>query len=278
MLAKLRWCHLKFLTLHKYAHNFLGGSMRISSVNLHYGEEPPISAIEGSGTVFFSGCNLSCQFCQNYPISQLCNGSEYTIIQLAKAIVNLQKRGAHNINFVTPSHYTVHIIRTIQYAREIGLTIPIVYNTSGYDSLEQLRMLEDIVDIYLPDIRYQNGEMSKKYSGVTDYPEINKIALIEMFRQKGNLMTDDEGIGTKGMIIRHLVMPNNIANSPKALKFIAEELSTEMFISLMSQFFPAYNSRYIEEISRRLLEDEWLEATNALEKLGLENGWIQHYP
>ncbi len=249
--------------------------IKVASINLHHGEEPPISGTKGSGTVFFTGCNMSCIFCQNFPLSQLGKGRYITVSELAAGMLKLQKRGAHNINFVTPSHYTVQIKRAVMFARDMGLSIPIVYNTSGYDSLWALDYLEGIVDIYLADIRYQTAEAGKKYSGVSNYPRINKAALKKMFDQVGVLQVDENGIGKRGMIIRHLVLPEGLAETEKALRFIRDELSKDIPISLMSQYFPAWKAKELPPLDRRISNEEYEIAKNAMEALGLEEGWMQ---
>jgi putative pyruvate formate lyase activating enzyme len=253
----------------------VGAKLKIASFNLHYGEEPPISGIKGSGTIFFSGCNLACVYCQNYPISQLANGGEYSINDLVNEMLVLQSRGVHNINLVTPSHYIVQIRRSLILAKEKGLKIPIVYNTSGYDSLRALQMLDGLIDIYMPDIRYQSNPMSQKYSNCPNYEIVNKQALIEMFRQVGTLEMDEQGIARKGLLIRHLVLPENIAETEKALSFIANELSTDTYISLMSQYFPAFKANSFPELSRKLYPAEYELALALLEEYRLENGWTQ---
>ncbi|MFP4460177.1 MAG: radical SAM protein [Candidatus Zixiibacteriota bacterium] len=261
----------------------MGVDIYVSSVNLHFGEEPPISGSGGSGTVFLSGCNMNCIFCQNYPISQMGHGAKFSVEKLAKGMVNLQKRGAHNINFVTPSHYVVQVRRVIITAREMGLEIPIVYNTSGYDSIEALRFLEGYIDIYMPDIRYALGELSKKYSGVDDYPEINRLAIEEMHRQVGDLEIGDDGIAKKGLIVRHLLLPENISATDKAMKFLTEEISMETYVSFMSQYFPAHKTAGIERnnykpMHRRINAEEYYQMLKYLEDSGIQNGWIQPCP
>jgi putative pyruvate formate lyase activating enzyme len=255
--------------------------IKAASVNLHTGEEPPVSGTRGSGTIFFSGCNMSCVFCQNYPISQLVNGRYYTVEELSDAIVSLEKRGAHNINLVTASHLALPVSEAIRLAKDKGLSIPVLYNSSGYDSLESLSLLEGLIDIYMPDIRYQNSLVSERLSGVKDYPEVNKKAISEMFRQVGHLVMDDDGIAIRGLLIRHLVLPHNLAETETALKWICENISNETYISLMSQYFPAHlavSSSEYSDISRRLTEDEYNNAVDCLEKFDMENGWIQPYP
>lgn len=247
----------------------------IASSNIHTGEEPPISGHGGSGTIFFSNCTLNCVFCQNYPISQLGNGREITVEELSEIMLNLQRRGVHNINFVTPTHYSPQIAKAVVSARQKGLRIPTLYNCSGYESAETLKLLEGIIDIYLPDIKYSFDETALKYSGIGDYVEINRIALKEMKRQAGNLAINKHGIAEKGLLIRHMVLPGNIDNTKKSLEFIAKELSPETFISLMAQYHPAHKSNIFEELSKSITEEEYQQALDCLESLSLENGWQQ---
>jgi putative pyruvate formate lyase activating enzyme len=247
----------------------------VASCNIHTGEEPPISGNKGSGTIFFSNCTLNCAFCQNYPISQLGNGKEISLNDLVASMLRLQDRSVHNINFVTPTHYSAHIAKAVYLSRKKGLIIPILYNCSGYENSKVLKLLEGIIDIYLPDIKYSNNEAAFKYSGIKDYVEVNQLALKEMKRQVGNLIVDKNGIAKKGIIIRHLVLPGNIENSKKSLDFIAKELSTDTFISLMAQYHTANKSNNFKELSRSLNREEYEQTVTHLEKLGLENGWTQ---
>jgi putative pyruvate formate lyase activating enzyme len=252
-----------------------GGKILVSSYNVHMGEEPPITGERCSGTIFFTNCTLKCVFCQNYPISQLGNGREVSVEELSSIMLGLQKKGIHNINFVTPTHYSAQIAESVSIAREKGLKVPIVFNCSGYERVETLRLLEDIVDIYLPDIKYSDNETAFKYSGVKDYVEVNRAALKEMVRQKGVLKTGGSGIALSGVLIRHMVLPGNIDNTKKSLDFIAKELSKETFLSLMAQYHPAHKSSDFQELSRNLTLEEYEEAFNYLEQLNLENGWQQ---
>jgi putative pyruvate formate lyase activating enzyme len=248
----------------------------VASINVHSGEEPPISAKNGSGTIFFSNCTLNCVFCQNYPISQLGNGKEMSLENLVNNMLNLQKRGAHNINFVTPTHYSAQIAKAVYISKKRGLVIPTVYNCSGYENVETLKLLEGIVDIYLPDIKYADNEIAFKYSKVKNYVQVNQLALKEMKRQVGDLQVDQNGVAKKGIIVRHLVLPGNINNTKKALKFIAEELSRDTYVSLMSQYHTAYKSNEFKELSHSLSLQEYNEAVDYLETLNLKNGWIQN--
>ena len=247
---------------------------KIASWNLHHGEEPPVSGHRGSGTIFFSGCSLRCCFCQNYPISQLGNGREMTVGELADCMLQLQKRGAHNINFVTPTHFVPQAVKALGIAVSKGLEIPIVYNSSGYESLQTLRLLQGIVDVYLPDMKYGDNECALRYSGVDNYVEVNRAAVMEMYRQVGTLEIDNEGIAVRGVIIRHLVLPGNIENTRKVLRFIAGNLEA-VPLSLMGQYFPAHWAHSTPEISRKLNRREYGAAIRFMEQLCLHEGWVQ---
>ncbi len=247
----------------------------ISSVSPHHGEEPPLSGTKGSGTIFFTNCNLRCVYCQNYPISQMGNGAERTVGELACQMLSLQDAGCHNLNLVTPTHFVPQILKALGIARERVFDLPIVYNTSGYESLETLRLLDGIVDIYLPDMRYNDNAVALRYSVAPHYVEINRAAIQEMYRQVGNLVMDEEGIAKRGLIIRHLVLPGGLSGTEGIMKFLAEEISKDVYISLMSQYFPAYKATEFKEINRRVTEEEYEEARRIMEKHGLENGWIQ---
>ncbi len=252
-----------------------GRDLKISSYNLHYGEEPPISGTRGSGTIFFTGCSLKCRFCQNYPISQLNHGNDYSVEQLADMMIELQSLGAHNINLVTPTHFVPHIIGAVFVAAQKGLNIPLVYNTGGYDSITMLRLLDGIIDIYLPDIKYASGEFAFEYSTVKDYVTVNRQALREMHRQVGGLVMDEDGIALSGMIVRHLILPEDRAQTCESMTFIAEQLSPDTYVSLMNQYFPANNAYKFRKLSRRITNTEYRNAVGCLGKNGLENGWIQ---
>lgn len=252
-----------------------GRDVIIASHNLHFGEEPPISGENGSGTVFFSGCTLKCIFCQNYPISQLKNGENYSIKNLSAIFLGLHKRGAHNINLVSPTPYLYHIVKALHMAKEKGLNIPIVYNTSGYERKEIIEKLEGIVDIFMPDFKYSDEKLSYEYSGVKDYVKNAVPAISEMFRQKGELLTDEEGIAVKGVIIRHLILPGNVKNSKDVLKIISKRKYKESYLSLMSQFFPAYRSVTDTKLNRRIYPEEYETVRSLAASLGFEKGWFQ---
>ncbi len=252
-----------------------GNIAEVSSHNDHHGEEPPISGWNGSGTIFFTHCNLRCLFCQNYPISHLGNGSETSADQLAAMMIKLQKRGCHNINFVTPTHMMPFIIEAMPIAVSNGFKLPLLYNCGGYESKDALKILDGVIDIYLPDMKYSDNEAAKKLSSCPDYVEHNQKAVLEMHRQVGDLKTDDAGIAQRGLIIRHMVLPRGLAGSEKILEFIAKKISANTAISLMSQYFPAYKATEINEISRSPSPEEYEQAVQALEKYGLANGWVQ---
>jgi putative pyruvate formate lyase activating enzyme len=249
--------------------------LKISSANLHYGEEPPISGVRGSGTIFLSGCNLKCVYCQNYPISQLRHGEYATPDEVGEMMLDLESRGAHNINFVTPSHYVPQIMAAMLSAYKRGLTLSIVYNTSGYDSVETLKLLDGIVEIYMPDMRYALGEHSRCYSAAKDYPEVNRAAIREMHAQVGDLVIDDNGIAVQGLIVRHLVLPDNIAGSAEVFRFLAEEISPDTFVSVMSQYFPAHKALSMDGVNRRITKEEYQAALDAFDASGLGNGFVQ---
>jgi putative pyruvate formate lyase activating enzyme len=249
----------------------------ISSVSPHHGEEPPLSGTKGSGTIFFTNCNLRCLYCQNYPISQMGNGAERTPGELACQMFWLQEQGCHNLNLVTPTHFMPQILKALGIARDRGFNLPIVYNTSGYEAVESLRLLDGIVDIYLPDMRYSDDKAALKYSIAPHYPEVNRAAVKEMYRQVGNLVLDENGIAKRGIIVRHLVLPNGLSGTESIMKFLAQEISKDVYISLMSQYFPAYKANEHKELSRRTTAAEYDDACRIMEKYGLENGWVQEF-
>ena len=252
-----------------------GPRPRVYSFMPHHGEEPPISGSRGSGTIFFSFCNMNCCYCQNYQFSQLAEGREVEIEELADFMLQLQELGCHNINLVTPTHIMPQILAALILAIPKGLKIPLVYNTSGYELTESIALLDGIVDIYLLDMRYADSAMGVKYSDARDYPRYNQEAAKVMHRQVGIASIDNSGIIKRGLIIRHLVLPNNISGTPKIMKFIAEELSPDTYISLMSQYFPCYEAPRIKEIARRLTEEEYERAQDIMHQYGLYNGWTQ---
>jgi len=252
-----------------------GEEVIVSSYNAHFGEEPPLVGNFGSGTIFFTNCNLKCVYCQNYPISQLGNGNKVSLEDLAKIMLALQKRKCHNINLVTPTHFVPQILKSIKSAIKMGLHIPIVYNTSGYEAVKTLKLLSGIVDIYLPDARYADNEIAKKYSSAPHYFEKMKEALKEMHRQVGDLVVNKDGVARSGLIIRHLVLPEGLSGTRKIMHFIAREISPHTYISLMAQYFPAYQASQFPPLSRRINRGEYRETLQAFKEEGLENGWFQ---
>jgi putative pyruvate formate lyase activating enzyme len=253
----------------------VGKNPVVSSYNVHFGEEPPISGTRGSGTIFFTNCNLRCIYCQNFPISQLGNGVEVTTQDLAEMMISLQSRGCHNINFVTPSHFVPQILKALSFAWEMGFDLPLVYNTSGYDSIESLKLLEGIIDIYLPDMRYSDNLVAKRLSSAENYVEVNREAIREMYGQVGNLVTDAEGIAQKGLLIRHLILPHDLAGSKKTFKFIAKEISDEIHVSLMGQYFPTFKATEDVSINRKITSEEYQRAEESFFESGLTWGWMQ---
>ena len=249
-------------------------TVKIALYSTHNFEEPCISGKKGSGTVFFSNCNLNCVFCQNYEISQEGKGIEITINRLAEIFLEQQEKDVENINLVTPTSYVPQIIEAIKLARKQGLKLPIVYNTNGYEKVETLKMLEGYIDIYLPDFKYSDNKLAKRLSKVDNYFEITTEALKEMYRQTGKAIFDDRGIMKKGMIIRHLVLPNHILNSRRVLKWINDNMN-DVYVSIMAQYFPTYKAKEIEDINRKLTKEEYNQIENYLYRLNLENGYIQ---
>jgi len=283
----------------------------VASYNIHMGEEPPISGTQGSGTIFFSHCTLKCVYCQNWPISQKGNGKTVDADGLAGMMLELKRRGAHNVNFVTPTHYMPRILEALVVAVDRGFDLPIVYNTSGYEVVPVLRLLDGIVDVYLPDMRYACDLQAKKYSKAKMYSMYNRAAIKEMFRQVGaaknqlgiaenqagsannqadwdgpecgiynrvgSLVTDEDGIAVRGLIVRHLVLPGGISGTEEVMKFLAEEVDRGVHISLMDQYFPAYLAETIPELSRKITPDEYQAAIDIQEKYGLHEGWVQEH-
>ena len=249
-------------------------TVKIALYSTHNFEEPCISGKKGSGTVFFSNCNLNCVFCQNYEISQQGKGKEISIQELADIFIKQQEKDVENINLVTPTSYVPQIIEAIKIARDNGLKIPIVYNTNGYEKVETLKMLEGYIDIYLPDLKYSDDLLAKRLSKVDNYFEIATNAIKEMHRQVGKPVFNEEGIMQKGIIIRHLVLPNHILNSRRVLKWINDNMN-DVYVSVMAQYFSTYKAKEIEDINRKLTKEEYEEIESYLYRLNLENGYIQ---
>jgi putative pyruvate formate lyase activating enzyme len=252
--------------------------LMISSAAPHYGEEPPLVGRRGSGTVFLTSCNLKCLFCQNYDISQMRYGRRVTTAQLAEIMLGLQRGGCHNINFVTPTHMTAQIVEAVAVAVEQGLSIPLVYNCGGYESTQTLKLLEDVVDIYMPDIKYGDNEIARRYSGAPSYWDVVRPAVLEMHRQVGDLSLDERGIAQRGLLIRHLVLPNRLAGSGAVLDFIARDVSLDSYINIMDQYRPAYRAIRYSELSRGITTKEYTEALEYAHRLGLHRGfeWRGH--
>ena len=248
--------------------------IKIALVSTHEYEEPCISGKNGSGTVFFSNCNLNCIYCQNYDISQLGKGREITIEELADIFLKQQAKGVNNINLVTPTMYAYHIIEAIKIARKNGLNLPIIYNTNGYEKVETIKALDGYIDVYLPDIKYYSDILSKKYSNVDKYFEIATKAIKEMYKQVGQATFNEKGIIQKGVIIRHLILPNHLQNTKHILKWIKENLG-DIYVSIMAQYFPTYKAKGDSLIGRKLTKKEYKEIENFLYTLDLKNGYIQ---
>lgn len=250
-------------------------TVKIALYSVHDFEEPCISGENGSGTVFFSNCNLNCIYCQNYEISQLGKGKEITITELADIFLLQQERNVENINLVTPTSYVPQIIEAIKLARSKGLHLPIIYNTNSYENADTIKMLEGYVDIYLPDLKYAENEIGKKYSKIDNYFEVATKAIEEMVNQVGMPQFDEKGKIKKGVIIRHLVLPNYIENSKKVLTWIHENLPNDVYVSVMAQYFPTYKAKNDDKINRKLTKQEWKEILDYVDELGIENGYVQ---
>lgn len=250
----------------------------VSSYTKHFGEEPVLSGTNGAGNIFFGNCNLKCIYCQNFEISQNPKSerlNEVTHERLAEIMIELQNRNAHNIGLVSPTHFSATILKSIYIAAQKGLRLPIIYNTNGYDSVEMLKLYDGVADIYLPDFKYGNSEYAKKYSLVDNYFEKTKEALKEMYRQVGDELIYEGDVVVRGMIIRHLILPNDLSETEKVFKFIAEELSPNIHISLMSQYYPTNKASKEILLDRTIRYSEYESALNLLDKYGLHKGWIQ---
>lgn len=246
-----------------------GPTARIASYGPHPAEERPLSGWRGSGTVFFTGCNLSCQYCQNSDISQTDSGNDVDSDGLAKIFLSLQQYGCHNINLVSPTHVVPQIIQAILVAVHHGLHLPIVYNTGGYDTLEALALLEGIVDIYMPDMKYADARVARKYSRIPNYPGVNQAAVLEMHRQVGDLVLDENGIARRGLLVRHLVLPENLAGTEKIAQFLAKKVSKNTYLNLMDQYHPAYKASSFPQINRRIRVEEFNSAVQVTLEFGL---------
>lgn len=246
--------------------------LKVYSAGPHFGEEGPLVGRYGSGTIFFSHCNLRCCFCQNWEIAHRGDGGVISHSTLARAMLSLQKLGCHNINLVTPTHMVPHIVRALRIAAVKGLRLPLVYNTGGYDKLETIKKLEGIVDIYMPDFKFQDGDLAHKYCAeASDYPEVASAVIKEMYRQVGVLRMDERGIAMRGMILRHLVMPHNLAGTDQFLHWVAKELSPDTYVNIMDQYRPCHKAFDYPEIAQPLARKEWLQVVKWAKESGLTN-------
>lgn len=247
----------------------IGAQARVYSYMAHRGEEKPLSGTRGSGTIFFSGCNLHCQYCQNSDISQDNYGMGVSADVLASMMLDLQSQGCHNINLVSPTHIVPQFLDALLVAVEEGLRLPIVYNTGGYDKVSSLQVLDGVIDIYLPDMKYADKDIAQRFSGVKDYPDTNRAALREMYRQVGDLEVDEKGIARRGLMVRHLVLPNELASTRAVAAFIAEEISTNTYINIMDQYRPEYNACNFPLLNRRVTRKEYMQAVESVNVAGL---------
>jgi putative pyruvate formate lyase activating enzyme len=247
----------------------IGALAMMSSANPHFGEESPLVGWSGSGTIFFTSCNLKCIFCQNYEISHLMEGREIDFANLGDLMLRLQQIGCHNINFVTPTHVVPQILEAVQWAAARGLRIPLVYNSGGYDSIETLRLLDGVVDIYMPDIKFMDSKVSQAMTDAEDYPDVVKAAIREMHRQVGDLLIDERGIATKGLLVRHLVMPNDLAGTREAMRFLAREISTNTYVNVMNQYRPCGRAWEHPSLGRSISREEYRHALEAAQEEGI---------
>ncbi len=252
---------------------------RVASYGPHPGEERPLRGTRGSGTIFFAGCNLGCVYCQNYDISSGDGGREVNREELKNMMLRLQEQGCPNVNLVSPSHVVPQILQSLSRAAAEGLSLPLVYNTGGYDSLETLKLLDGIVDIYMPDMKYQDTDVAERLSAASDYPEVNRAALKEMHRQVGNLKTDNNGVAEQGLLVRHLVLPGQLAGTIEAMNFLAENISTDTYINIMAQYYPAHKAAEHPPLNRRVTRKEIHQAVKAAHEAGLHriDGFGRHY-
>ncbi|MGI5902302.1 MAG: radical SAM protein [Desulfitobacteriia bacterium] len=241
----------------------------LASAGPHFGEEPPLVGKRGSGTIFFSGCNLKCIFCQNYDIAHLNSGQEISDEELARVMLRIQNMGCHNLNLVSPTHVVPNIVAALRLAVQEGLKIPIVYNTGGYDSLETVKMLDEIVDIYMPDMKYGEPEPAREYSQAESYPYVNFEAVQEMHRQVGDLVLDESGLALHGLLVRHLVLPENMAGTKKVMDFIARKISRNTYVNIMAQYRPCYQAEEHPVLGRKIKKSEYLEAVKIAKDAGL---------
>ncbi|MDA8164386.1 MAG: radical SAM protein [Desulfobacteraceae bacterium] len=253
-----------------------GGLVRVNLWQAHHGEEPPISGTRGSGTIFFSHCNLRCVYCQNHRISQEGWGRDHDIPGLAGIMLEAAASGVHNLNLVTPTHYSLQIRAALALARERGLALPVVWNSSGYELAETLRAMAGSVDVYLPDLRYAESGAARRYSGAADYPERAREAILEMFRQVGHLRLDDSGLAIRGLLVRLLILPGNVNRVDRSLRWLRDRLGPETAISIMAQYYPTHRvAGFFPELNRTITQAEHDDILDVVESLGFENGFIQ---
>ena len=250
-----------------------GAELMVSSASSHFGEEPPLVGSHGSGTIFLTHCNLRCVFCQNYDISHLGVGRITSSSDMAGVMLRLQRIGCHNINFVSPTHFVPQIVASLPEAIDSGLKVPLVFNCGGYESLEVIRLLSGIIDIYMPDVKYSDGRIAKRYSEAPDYPEVVKEVLLEMYHQVGDLKVDTDGIAESGLLIRHLVMPEDLSGTKDLMDFIAQRISKNSYVNIMAQYRPMYKANDFQELRRRITAMEYLTAKNFAKKAGLHRGF-----
>ena len=277
LLSPCRLCPKECKVNRKETVGYCGGGWvaKVASYGPHFGEEKELVGVYGSGTIFFSGCNLKCDYCQNYDISVLEYGGEVPSEKLADIMLFLQRMGCHNINFVTPTHFIPQIVDALAYATEKGLDLPVVYNCGGYEKVQTLKLLEGIIDIYMPDIKYGDSQKGSQYSHVNDYFEVVKKAVKEMHRQVGDLVVEN-GLAKKGLLIRHLVLPNNEASSKKVIDFIAEDLSKESYVNIMDQYRPSYKATNFPSINRSINWEEYTQLIQYANEKKLHRGFYHH--
>lgn len=245
---------------------------RVYSYAPHFGEEPPLVGVHGSGTIFFSGCNLACVFCQNYEISQPNQGTKVRAEGLAAMMIRLQDLGCHNINFVTPTHFVPQILEALTLAKEAGLTVPLVYNSGGYDSVETLQLLDGVFDIYMPDLKYGSDEMALRYSDAPEYTRFAKAVILEMHRQVGDLEIDVDGVAVRGLLVRHLVLPDGAAGTAEVVRFLSQEVSENTYLNVMAQYRPEYKACGYSDLNRSITAGEFKEAVRMAADAGLTRG------
>jgi len=263
-----RNCHVNRLKGEK---GFCGSGLpiEVSSYNPHFGEEQPLVGFHGSGTIFLTHCNLKCSFCQNFSISHLGEGRKISLERLARMMIELQKMGCHNINFVTPTHFVPQILDALEQAIKMGLSVPLVYNTGGYDALETLKLLDGVFDIYMPDFKFGQKEVAEEYCSAPDYPQVARAAFKEMHRQVGDLVLDKRGIACRGVLVRHLVLPCQLAGTQKIMHFLAQEISINTYVNIMDQYYPCGHIPFNSPLNRRITQTEFSEAVEMAKKEGL---------